>query len=123
MEKTVLIVEDDPRNLKLIQDVLQVSGYQTLAAVDGQQALELARKRKPDLILMDIQLPVIDGLEATKILKADPGTRRIPIIALTALAMHGDKEKILQAGCDDYFSKPVDIHALLEKIKDFIPHD
>lgn len=123
MEKTILVVDDNPLNLKLIQDVLRVLGYQTLEAVDGQQALELARKWKPDLIIMDIQLPVMDGLEATRILKADPGTRRIPIIALTGLAMLGDKEKVLQAGCDDYFSKPIRIHALLEKIKDFIPHD
>ena len=97
----ILIIEDDPKNLTLFRDLLQRFGYTTTEATDGREGIKLARADKPDLILMDIQLPVMDGIEATKILKSDPQTKNIPILALTSYAMKGDREKILKAGCDD----------------------
>lgn len=115
--KTVLIAEDEPNNLKLAQDILEVSGYATLEATDGQQAIELARSYNPDLILMDIQMPVMDGLQATRVLKADPTTRFIPVIALTAHAMKGDEIKVLAAGCEEYITKPLDTHHLLNTVE------
>ena len=120
MAKTILIVEDDAKNLTLLRDVLQVSGYSTIEATDGKQAIELARTKKPDLILMDIQMPEIDGLEATRILKMDTTTRNIPIIALTAFAMKGDKERVLEAGCDGYLIKPIDIKELLKTVTEYL---
>lgn len=120
MGDLILIAEDDLKNLKLVRDLLQVSGYHTLEAADGWQAVELARKRKPDLILMDIQMPVMDGLEATRILKADPATRDIPVLALTSYTMAGDRERILGAGCNDYLSKPIDTRAFLEKVAGYL---
>lgn len=120
MGKIILVVEDDPKGLKLVRDLLQVSGYTTLEATDGKQGVELAKARKPDLILMDVQMPVMDGLEATKILKADPITRDIPIMALTSYAMKGDEEKILQAGCDGYITKPIDTRGFLEKVQGYV---
>ena len=120
MVKTILIVEDDPRNLTLFRDLLQVSGYKTIEATDGKQGIELAKTGKPDLILMDIQMPKIDGLEATRILKANATTSNIPILALTAFAMKGDEERILQAGCDGYLAKPVDIKELLKKVAKYL---
>ena len=116
-KKHILIVEDDGRNLKLLRDILQVSGYVTIEADDGRKAVELTTQERPDLILMDIQLPVLDGLEAAKLIKADRVTRHIPIIALTAFAMSGDRERFIQAGCDDYLSKPYNIQELLGKVK------
>ncbi|HDH86753.1 MAG TPA: response regulator [Desulfobacteraceae bacterium] len=120
MGKVILILENDPKNLKLVTDILQVSGYATLQATDGKQGVELARKEKPDLILMDIQIPVMDGLEATKLLKNDGATRDIPVIALTAYAMKGDEEKMRAAGCDGYITKPIDIKGFLKKISEVI---
>ena len=120
MTKVILIVEDEPKNLKLVRDLLQVSGYKTIEATDGKQGVALARARKPDLILMDIMMPVIDGLEATRILKADATTRNIPVVALTSHVMKGDKERILQAGCDGYITKPIDIQELLEKVAEYL---
>lgn len=120
MKKVILIVEDEALNIKLVRDVLQVSGYTTLEATDGRQGVELARERKPDLILMDIRMPVMDGLEATRILKADPSTRNIPIVALTSYAMKGDKETIIQSGCDGYLSKPINIIDLQEKVLEYL---
>ena len=118
MGKVILIVEDEPRNLKLMRRLLQASGYTTIEATDGKQGVELARIRMPDLILMDIQLPVIDGLEATKTLKADTDTKDIPIVALTGHAMPGDEQRIREAGCDEYIGKPiVDIRAFLETVE------
>ena len=119
MGKIILIVEDEPKNLKLIQDLLQASGYRTVEATDGRQGVELARDRKPDLILMDIQLPVMDGLEATRILKANITTRDIPIIALTSYAMPGDEERAREAGCDGYITKPIDTKAFLKKVAEY----
>ena len=120
MKKTILIVEDEPRNLKLIRDLLQASGYLTLEATDGAQGIELAKAHKPDLILMDIMMPNMDGFEATKILKADAETRNIPIIALTSYAMKGDEEKIREAGCDGYITKPIDTKEFLKKVAEYL---
>jgi CheY-like chemotaxis protein len=120
MEKVILIVEDDAKNLKLFRDLLQVSGYTTLEATDGKQGVELARGKKPDLILMDIQMPVMDGLEATKLLKNNDVTKDIPIVALTAYAMQGDEEKMREAGFDGYISKPIDVKGFLKKISEVI---
>jgi len=108
-EKQVLVVEDNDRNMKLFRDVLQATGYRTLEAPTGAAALELAAKHAPDLVLMDIQLPDIDGVEALNRLRADERTRAIPVVALTAQAMHGDRERFLAAGFDDYLSKPVNV--------------
>ncbi|MCK4417558.1 MAG: response regulator [Candidatus Latescibacteria bacterium] len=119
-EKVILAVEDDPQNLKLIRDLLQASGYKTLEATDGKQAVELAKDNKPDLILMDIQMPDMNGLEAASILKKDAKTKSIPIIALTAFAMGGDEERILTAGCDGYIPKPIDIEVFLKKVSEHI---
>ena len=116
MNRCILIVEDDPKNLKLVRDLLQASGYEAIEATDGSQGVEMARTKKPDLILMDIQMPVMDGLDATKILKKDEATKGIPIIALTAYAMKGDEEKMREAGCDGYIPKPIDIKAFLKKV-------
>lgn len=122
MAKTVLIVEDEPKNLKLVRDLLLRFGYETIDATDGEQGIALARVKRPDLILMDIMMPKMDGLEATRILKADAVTKDIPIIALTSFAMKGDKEKAFEAGCNGYIAKPVDIKELLSLIEQFCPN-
>src|SRR6266700_7908835 len=110
---TILIVEDSELNLKLLKDILDFRGYLTLVTGSGTAALDLARQHHPDLILLDIQLPDIAGTEVARRLKADEQTRAIPIIAVTAFAMPGDRERILHGGCDDYISKPFNIHELL----------
>ena len=120
MTKMILIVEDEPKNLTLLRDLLQVSGYSTIEATDGKQGVELARSKKPDLILMDIMMPEMDGLEATRILKADAATANIPILALTSYAMKGDEERILEAGCDGYLAKPFDIKKLLKTVGEYL---
>jgi len=120
MDKVILIVEDEPKNLKLIRDLLQVSGYLTLEATDGVKGIELARAHKPDLIFMDMLMPIMDGLEATKILKADAETRNIPIIALTSYAMKGDEARISEAGCNGYITKPIDTREFLKKVSEFL---
>ena len=105
----VLVVEDNERNMKLFRDVLQASGYRTLEATTGERAVELVFEHRPDLVLMDIQLPDIDGVEALDRLRADDRFASVPVLALTAQAMDGDRERFLAAGFDDYLSKPVDI--------------
>lgn len=105
---TILIVEDNPTNMKLSSFLLESADYAVLTATSAEKGLTLAREKHPDLILMDIQLPGMDGLEATALLKAEDATRDIPVIALTALAMKGDEERILAAGCDGYIAKPLD---------------
>ena len=120
MEKIDLIVEDDLKSLKLFRDLLQASGYTTLEATNGKKAVELAREKKPDLILMDIQMPVMDGFEATKILKAGAETRNIRIIALTSYAMKEDDEKVREAGCDGYITKPIDTKEFLKKVAEYL---
>jgi two-component system cell cycle response regulator DivK len=105
----VLVVEDNEKNMKLFRDVLLATGYRTLEATTGEQAVELAAEHAPDLVLMDIQLPDIDGVEALSQLRADERTAAIPVLAVTAQAMQGDRERFLAAGFDDYISKPVNI--------------
>ncbi len=121
MTKMILIVEDEPKNLTLLRDLLQVSGYSTIEATDGEKGVELAKASKPDLILMDVQMPKMDGLEATRILKAEATTSNIPVLALTSYAMKGDEERILQAGCDGYLAKPFDIQELLKTVAGYFP--
>jgi two-component system cell cycle response regulator DivK len=117
----ILLVEDNEMNRDMLSRRLERKGYQILIAVDGGEGLELARSETPDLILMDMSLPVVDGWEATRRLKAAPETQGIPVIALTAHAMRGDQEKALEAGCDDYDTKPVDLPRLLGKIEALLP--
>ena len=112
----ILIVEDNETNLKLARDVLRFHGYRTVEATDGESAITMSLEHLPALILMDIQLPGIDGLELTRRLKADARTREIVIVALTAYAMKGDEDKARAAGCDDYITKPIDTRALPETI-------
>ena len=120
MGRVILIVEDDPRNLKLIRDLLQIRGYTTLEATDGKQGVDMARAKMPDLILMDIQMPLMDGFEAISILKADPVTKSITIVALTAFAMQGDREKCMEAGFNDYITKPLDTRAFVTMVKEYL---
>jgi len=116
-DKQVLVVEDNDRNMKLFRDVLQATGYRTLEAPTGSDAVALATKHTPDLVLMDIQLPDIDGVEALNRLRADERTSSIPVVALTAQAMRGDRERFLAAGFDDYLSKPVNVAELLGAVR------
>ena len=116
----ILIVEDNPRNLKLIRDVLQFQGYATLEAETGEAGMTLALERRPALILMDVQLPGMDGSTAMKALKADASTQRIPIIAMTALAMKGDKERLLTEGFDGYISKPIAIKEIPTMVESYL---
>ena len=120
MGKTILIVEDEPRNMKLLRDLLQRFGYEILEAPDGEQGVKITMEKIPDLILMDIMMPKMDGLEATRIIKADNKTKHIPVIALTSYAMKGDREKTLEAGCDGYIAKPIDIQEVLKTIEHFL---
>ena len=113
----ILLVEDNEMNRDMLSRRLEKRGYQVLIAVDGAQGVSVACSELPDLILMDMSLPVIDGWEATRQLKGRPDTKTIPIIALTAHAMAGDREKALEAGCDDYDTKPIQLPALLDKIE------
>jgi len=117
VKQTILIADDDKKSIKLLRDVLQASGYSVAVARDGRETVALAQARKPDLILMDIRMPVMDGIAAMKELRADPNTDRIPIIAITAHAMRGDKERFIQQGFDDFLAKPVDIHVLLDRVR------
>ena len=112
----VLIVEDNEMNRDMLSRRLQRKGFDVEIAVDGQEGIDMAASGSPDVVLMDMSLPVIDGWEATRRLKADPATKSIPVIALTAHAMEGDREKALEAGCDDYDTKPINFKRLLEKI-------
>lgn len=113
----ILIIEDNPSNMKLVSEVLIHSGYEVLQAVDAKTGITIAGEKQPQLILMDIQLPGLDGITAAKILKSDKKTRHIKIIALTSFALKGDKDRILEAGCDSYIAKPIDYKKLLEMIK------
>ena len=113
----ILVVEDNEKNMKLFRDVLQATGYRTLEATTGGRAVELATEHGPDLVLMDIQLPDIDGVEALGRLRADERTASIPVLALTAQAMQGDRERFLAAGFDGYLSKPVNIAELVATVK------
>jgi two-component system cell cycle response regulator DivK len=117
MSKKVLIVEDNELNMKLFHDLLDAQGYQTLQTREGLEALTIAREERPDLILMDIQLPEISGLEVTKWLKEDEELCSIPVVAVTAFAMKGDEERIRQGGCEAYISKPISVSGFLETIR------
>lgn len=123
MAKTILIVEDNELNMKLFNDLLESIGYNIVQTASGLNAVDLAREHKPDLILMDIQLPEVSGLEVTKWLKADDELKSIPVIAVTAFAMKGDEEKILQGGCEAYISKPISINKFLATVKSFVAKD
>jgi two-component system, cell cycle response regulator DivK len=114
--KTVLIVEDNDLNMKLFNDLLQAHGYNTIQTMDGRDVLKLARENRPDLILMDIQLPEISGLEVTKMLKADDDLKSIPVVAVTAFAMKGDEEKIREGGCEGYIAKPISVPTFLDTV-------
>ncbi len=116
----ILVVEDNPDNRILISDILDALGYDVIEAIDGEQGVEQAIAERPDLILMDLSLPHMDGWTAAGTIKAKPDLASIPIIALTAHAMVGDKEKALAAGCDDYISKPIDLHELQTKLAKFL---
>ena len=116
----ILIIEDNPRDLKLVREVLQVNGFQTLEAATGEAGIELARERGPALILMDIQLPQMNGREAAKILKTDVKTEHIPIVALTASAMKGDRERLLAEGFNGYIAKPINIKEISELVRSYL---
>ncbi|QRM31749.1 response regulator [Microvirga sp. VF16] len=123
MKKTVLIVEDNELNMKLFNDLLEAHGYATLKTSHGIEAMELARAHKPDLILMDIQLPEVSGLEVTRWLKADDELKSIPVIAITAFAMKGDEERIREGGCEAYMSKPISVSKFIATVKTYLEAD
>jgi len=118
--RTVLIVEDNELNMKLFHDLRDAHGYKTLQTRSGMEALKIAREQRPDLILMDIQLPEVSGLEVTKWLKDDEELREIPVIAVTAFAMKGDEQRIRQGGCEAYISKPISIGTFLETVRRYL---
>ncbi|MEP3244801.1 MAG: response regulator [Sneathiella sp.] len=120
LKKTVLIVEDNELNMKLFHDLLEAHGYETLQTKDGMEALSLAREHQPDLILMDIQLPEVSGLEVTKWIKEDENLKSIPVVAVTAFAMKGDEEKIREGGCEAYIAKPISVGNFIETVKGFL---
>jgi len=113
----ILIVEDNEKNLKLVRDVLQVKGYQTIEARNGEDGVKLARERTPDLVLMDIQLPGMSGIDALKALRADAATARLPVVAITASVMQQDRQQIVSAGFDGFIEKPVNLKNLLETVQ------
>ena len=121
MSRRILVVEDQEDNRQILRDLLTSVGYEIVHAEDGEQALTAAAAQRPDLILMDIQLPLLDGYEATRRLKADPALRAIPVIAVTSYALSGDESKALAAGCDAYVTKPYSTRALLAKIREYVP--
>jgi two-component system cell cycle response regulator DivK len=120
MQKSILIVEDNELNMKLFNDLLEAHGYKTLQTRSGVEAVKLARLHKPDLILMDIQLPEVSGLQVTQWIKEEEDLRHIPVIAITAFAMKGDEEKIRQGGCEAYLSKPISIAKFLETVRNYL---
>ncbi|HEY8189325.1 MAG TPA: response regulator [Micavibrio sp.] len=120
MSKKVLIVEDNELNMKLFHDLLEAHGYRTVQTRNGNDVLDMARHEKPDLILMDIQLPEVSGLDVTRWLKADAELRNIPVIAVTAFAMKGDEQKIREGGCEDYISKPISVTGFIETIQKYL---
>jgi two-component system cell cycle response regulator DivK len=120
MAKNVLIVEDNELNMKLFRDLLEAHGYHTIGTSNGREALHLARKHRPDLILMDIQLPEVSGLDVTKWIKDDADLRATPVVAITAFAMKGDEERIRQGGCEAYLSKPISVGKFIETVRRFI---
>ena len=120
MKEKILIVEDNPQNMRLIEMTLRAKGYILLKASDGEEALDMATREQPDLIIMDIQLPRMNGLEVTKKLRKTQAFSHTPIIALTAYAMKGDRERVIEAGCDTYLPKPINTHELPEVIAEML---
>ncbi len=120
MSKTVLIVEDNELNMKLFHDLLVALGYEAVCAGNGKEAMKLVREKRPDLILMDIQLPEVSGLEVTRWIKEDRDLRSIPIVAVTAFAMKGDEEKIRKGGCEAYLPKPINVPRFIETVQQFL---
>jgi two-component system cell cycle response regulator DivK len=120
MNKTILVVEDNALGMKLFCDLFRKKGYDVLMAVDGEQAIEVIRNNKPDLVVLDIQLPKLSGIDVVKVVKANKETKNIKIIAVTAHAMLGDKEKILESGCDEYVPKPISIIPFCDLVKSII---
>ncbi|PLX33545.1 MAG: two-component system response regulator [Hyphomicrobiales bacterium] len=120
MPKTILIVEDNELNKKLFHDLLDAHGYLTVETSNGLEALELARRHKPDLVVMDIQLPEVSGLEVTKWMKEDEALRRIPVLAVTAFAMKGDEQRIREGGCEAYISKPISVTGFIETVRSLL---
>ena len=121
MSKRILVVEDQEDNQRILRDLLTNAGYEIIEAENGEEALAVAARERPDLILMDIQLPLLDGYEVTRRIKADPALRAIPIIAITSYALSGDESKARAAGCDAYVTKPYSPRALLAKIREYVP--
>jgi two-component system cell cycle response regulator DivK len=115
--KKILIVEDNEKNRILVRDILQHFGYETIEAINGEEGIRMTQEHKPDLILMDMQMPVMDGFKAIKALRADPGTEKIKIIAVTSFSMKGDREKAIEAGADDYLSKPINTRNLIKVVR------
>ena len=118
--KTILVVEDNELNMKLVRGLIKIGKYGMLEAIDAESGIEKIREQRPDLVLMDIQLPGMDGLSATKIIKEDPALKDIPVVALTSYAMQGDEEKALEAGCSGYIAKPIDTRKFLETISQYL---
>jgi two-component system, cell cycle response regulator DivK len=118
---TILVVEDNEKNLKLVRDVLQYAGYDVVAASSAEQGLAMAIERPPDLVLMDLQLPGMDGTAALRQLRDSPRTRSVPVVAVTAFAMKDDRERALRAGFDGYLEKPISVQALPEQVRSFLP--
>jgi two-component system cell cycle response regulator DivK len=123
MAKKVLIVEDNELNMKLFHDLLEANGYDIIGTRSGIDVMNLARNHRPDLILMDIQLPEVSGLEVTRWLKDDDELKSIPVVAITAFAMKGDEERIRQGGCEAYLSKPISVAKFLETVRGFLGND
>jgi two-component system, cell cycle response regulator DivK len=121
MSKRVLVVDDQEDNRRILRDLLTSVGYEIIEAEDGEQAIIVAAVRRPDLILMDIQMPILDGYDATRRIKADPTLRNIPIIVVTSYALSGDEERALAAGCDAYIAKPYSPRQLLARVREFLP--
>ncbi len=121
LPSTILIVEDNPKNLKLCRDLLELKGHTILVATDGEEGINIARLHRPDLVIMDIQLPILNGLEAARLLREKSETKKIPIIALTAFAMKGDEERFLQNGFNGYIPKPIDTREFANEVEKFLP--
>ena len=123
MEKTVLIVEDNELNMRLFNDLVQAEGHKTLQVRRGDEALRLVSEHRPNLVVMDVQLPGLSGLEVTARMKRDPDLSRIPVLVVSAFAMAGEKDKIKESGCDGYITKPVDVAAFMKAIRIFLPKE
>ncbi|MGD2014709.1 MAG: response regulator [Desulfobacterales bacterium] len=121
--KTILVIEDNKLNMKLVKELINIGKYRMLEANDAESGIQQIREQQPDLVLMDIQLPGMDGLSATKIIKEDPALKDIPIIGLTSYAMQGDEEKALAAGCSGYITKPIDTRKFLETVSEYLKDD